>query len=74
MAMKGNSASLAKTTRPRLAEVMPRERLFSLLDRGRRSPVIWVTGPPGSGKTTLVASYLENRKPDSLCYLSLIHN
>jgi ATP/maltotriose-dependent transcriptional regulator MalT/DNA-binding SARP family transcriptional activator len=66
--MNGNSASLAKTTRPRLAEVMPRERLFSMLDRGRRCPVIWVTGPPGSGKTTLVASYLENRKPDSLWY------
>lgn len=60
--------SLGKTTRPTLAGVLPRDRLFKLLDRARKSPVVWITGPPGAGKTTLVASYLESRKLASLWY------
>jgi len=60
--------SLGKTTRPTLAGFLPRDRLFRLLDRARKSPVVWVTGPPGAGKTTLIASYLESRKLASLWY------
>src|SRR3990172_6026504 len=60
--------SLGKTTRPTLAGILPRDRLFKLLDRARASPVVWITGPPGAGKTTLVASYLESRKLPSLWY------
>jgi LuxR family maltose regulon positive regulatory protein len=60
--------SLGKTTRPTLAGVLPRDRLFKLLDRARKTPVVWITGPPGAGKTTLVASYLESRKLASLWY------
>jgi DNA-binding SARP family transcriptional activator len=29
---------------------------------------VWITGPPGAGKTTLIASYLESRKLASLWY------
>ena len=60
--------SLAKITKPTIRGMVPRPRLFKLLDRGRRVPAIWVSGPAGSGKTTLVASYLEARKLPCLWY------
>ena len=60
--------SLAKTTRPSLTTVLPRERLFALLDQGSERSIAWVVGPPGSGKTTLISNYLETRKLDHLWY------
>src|SRR5262249_3913063 len=39
-----------------------------LLDRAGKNPVTWIVGPPGAGKTTLVASYLKARKRRSLWY------
>lgn len=59
----------AKVTRPKFSAIIERKRLFSLLDRLRRKhPVIWVNGPPGSGKTVLVSSYLESRKIQHIWY------
>ena len=59
---------MSKVTRPILSGVLPRKRLFGLLGRMRKQPVIWVSGPPGCGKTTLVASYIETRKLPCLWY------
>jgi ATP/maltotriose-dependent transcriptional regulator MalT/DNA-binding SARP family transcriptional activator len=47
---------------------MRRERLFAELDEARQRPLIWITSPPGAGKTTLVSGYLENRRVRSLWY------
>lgn len=53
----------AKLARPRLHSPLARERLFQRLDRAREgASVIWVDGPPGCGKTTSVATWLEARK------------
>jgi ATP/maltotriose-dependent transcriptional regulator MalT len=61
-------AGVAKLTRPALGGVIPRPRLFALLDRARRRPVVWITGPAGAGKTTLVAGYVEARRLPALWY------
>ena len=66
--MATQAVSLAKTTRPSLAGVIPRERLYRRLEEALGSSIVWVTGPPGCGKTTLAASYLELREPASLWY------
>ncbi|HAK59531.1 MAG TPA: hypothetical protein DCO77_03980, partial [Nitrospiraceae bacterium] len=61
-------SAIAKITRPRLPRVFRRERLFSLLDHDRELPVTWVSGPAGSGKTTLVCDYLDARNLPCLWY------
>lgn len=38
------------------------------MDRIWKQPVTWVSGPPGCGKTTLVASYIQARKIPCLWY------
>ncbi len=60
--------SLAKITRPRISGVFPRKRLFELLDVLSEYPITWVSAPGGSGKTTLAASYLAEKKSPCLWY------
>lgn len=53
------SRPLAKLSRPQGAKILARKRLFAALDAAHAQPVTWITGPAGSGKTTLAASYLD---------------
>jgi len=66
--MKPKRVSLGKTARPSLTGILARKRLFALLDRGREGPAVWVSGPPGCGKTTLVASWLDQAGISELWY------
>lgn len=60
--------SIAKITQPSAAGTFPRRRLFRLIDKKLAHPILWITGPPGSGKTTLVSSYLSSHGLPSLWY------
>jgi len=66
--VKKDDLSLAKITRPSAVGILPRRRLFLRLDRLHSRPILWVSGPPGSGKTSLIASYLDVRKLSCLWY------
>jgi ATP/maltotriose-dependent transcriptional regulator MalT/DNA-binding SARP family transcriptional activator len=57
---------LAKLTRPQLYAAVPRERIYQRLDELRQHPLIGVIGPPGAGKTTLVAGYAQARGATTL--------
>ena len=62
------ATALAKLSRPKLYSAVPRARLFQRLDETREHPAIWVCGPPGAGKTTLVASYVSEREIPGIWY------
>src|SRR3989442_3472770 len=66
--MKPRRVSLGKTARPSLTGILSRTRLFALLDRAREGPAVWGSGPPGCGKTTLVASWLDHASVPYLLY------
>ena len=67
--MAQKSPRLAKITRPSARRLLARPRLFKLLDRyARDARAIWINAPGGSGKTSLVSSWIEARKRACLWY------
>jgi len=60
---------LAKLTIPSISRVLQRPRLFRLVDQIRKTnQIVWLSGCPGSGKTTLAAGYLSHKKLRGLWY------
>lgn len=59
---------LAKLTRPDAAGLTLRERLFSRLDLAQAGCFAWISGAGGSGKTSLVSSWLEQRGHAAVWY------
>lgn len=58
----------AKLTRPAASGLIQRERLFTRLDQCSASKVVWITGPGGAGKTSLVSTFIEARGLDCIWY------
>jgi len=65
---KSVGRAVAKITQPVVLGVHLRTRLFRLLDKARKQPIVWLAAPAGSGKTTLIASYLQARNLPCLWY------
>jgi LuxR family transcriptional regulator, maltose regulon positive regulatory protein len=61
------SPASPKVTRPRLSGIVARDRLFAQISHSA-TPILWISAPPGAGKTTLAASYIEAVKPRALWY------
>lgn len=66
--MKRGRITINKISVPELPKVVPRKRLFRMLDERQHYKVTWVSGMAGSGKTTLAASYLAARNVPCLWY------
>lgn len=60
--------NIAKITSPLVQDILPRPRLFNLLDIQSGIPVFWIYGPPGAGKTTLAASYFAHSEQQCIWY------
>ncbi|MFP4071364.1 MAG: BTAD domain-containing putative transcriptional regulator [Desulfovibrionales bacterium] len=45
---------------PLIRESILRWRLFSFFDNFTHTPLLWISGPSGAGKTTLVKTYLDS--------------
>jgi two-component SAPR family response regulator len=60
--------NIAKITKPNTVAVVSRKRLFNRLNKGIKKPLLWLSAPAGSGKTTLVSSYLDNSKLPCIWY------
>lgn len=65
--MRKRSKQFAKFTPPRLANVYLRKLLLRKISDSTR-PVLWVSGPPGAGKTTLISSYFRRHAAHALWY------
>ncbi|MBI5969983.1 MAG: hypothetical protein HY884_02380 [Deltaproteobacteria bacterium] len=66
--MTEQTSQPAKVTRPYASKTFLRKRLFRLLDAATLAKAVWVLGPPGSGKTTLINSYVEAKRLNCLWY------
>ena len=64
-----SSSAPSKIIQPRNQRILHREKLTSeLTSHQKQSPLIWISAPGGSGKTTLINSYLSKNKKKNIWY------
>ena len=66
--MKTVVHNINKIIFPILPDIVARDRLFKKLSDKQHFSVTWLTGKAGSGKTTLVADYLQRNKLPHIWY------
>jgi len=68
MNIRHRNLAAVKITPPGVSGLVQRQRLFDLVDKERNKPIVYVSAPAGSGKTTLIASYLDYHKLQCIWY------
>jgi ATP/maltotriose-dependent transcriptional regulator MalT/two-component SAPR family response regulator len=66
--MNSQPSDTSKVALPVLHDVLKRLPLFQVIDKARPHKILWISGPPGAGKTTLIASYLEQANLPAMWY------
>jgi len=66
--MNEDKSAIPKITRPHVASSYHRTDLHNLLDEAYSRRLVVVSGPPETGKSTLVATYIESRNLPSIWY------
>jgi ATP/maltotriose-dependent transcriptional regulator MalT len=56
---KIHTEASAKIMRASASKIINRKRLFRRLEGDKACPLIWISGPAGCGKSTLVSSFIE---------------
>ncbi len=57
-----------KISRPLFRNALERTRLFNLIDDGGAQPLLWISGPAGYGKTTVISTYIDHKKIPAIWY------
>jgi len=66
--MKSADKYPAKINRLVFKNILERKRLFNVLDREDGEQLIWICGPAGFGKTTLISSYIDHKNLPCIWY------
>ncbi|RKZ85604.1 MAG: hypothetical protein DRQ39_06910, partial [Gammaproteobacteria bacterium] len=62
------ASNTAKISRPKISGIFPRVRLLTELNTYKDHKATWISSPPGSGKTSLVSSYLDQQSVKVVWY------